>query len=273
MEPYQLDELKRWFDAYTDRLFSQDEYVNKHLRLKQEHTRRTCEEILYLAGRLALDDNDRRIAEAVALLHDVGRFPQFATYRTYNDLRSTDHGRLGVEVLDQEGVLETLPLRERDWIRTAVGHHSRMALPAGLNGQALLFLKLIRDADKLDIFRVVTGVYRRHREDPGSFSFEIELPDEPRVSPEVLDAVLHGRLIEYRAFRTLNDIRLCQVGWVYDMNFVASLERLKASGLLDEMIGFLPQTAQIAQVREAVFRHIDARLAGGRNPSIPEKPH
>ncbi len=232
MEPYPLDELKRWFDAYTGRLFGPDDYVNRHLRLKQEHTRRTCGEMLYLAGRLALDDNDRRIAEAVALLHDVGRFPQFATYRTYNDLKSVDHGRLGVEVLDRERVLEPLRPQERDWIRTAVAHHGRMALPVGLNGQALLFLKLIRDADKLDILRVVTDVYRRRREDPKEFSFEIELPDEPRVSPEVLDAVLSGRLVEYRVFQTLNDIRLCQIGWVYDLNFVASLEKLKASAVV-----------------------------------------
>jgi len=263
MEPCQWDELKCWFDEYTGRYFGADEYVNRHLRLKQEHTRRTGAEILYLADRLALDDNDRRIAETIALLHDVGRFPQFATYRTYNDLRSTDHGCLGVEVLDREGVLESLAAQERDWIRTAVAHHNQKALPADLNGRALLFLKLIRDADKLDIYRVVASIYRRHREGREGSSFEVELPDEPRVSPEVVEAVLAGQLIEYRALRTLNDIRLCQIGWVHDMNFAASLERLRASGLLEELLGYLPQTAEVAQVREAIFRHIDSRLLTG----------
>jgi hypothetical protein len=261
MEPYPLDELKRWFDAYTGRLFGPDDYVNRHLRLKQEHTRRTCDEMLYLAGRLALDDNDRRIAEAVALLHDVGRFPQFATYRTYNDLKSVDHGRLGVEVLDREGVLEPLLSQEREWIRTAVAHHNQKALPAGLNGRALLFLKLIRDADKLDIYRVVIDIYRRHREGREKSSFAIELSDEPWVSPAVVEAVLAGQLVEYRALHTLNDIRLCQIGWVYDMNFTASVERLKASGFLEELIGHLPQTREVAQVREAILRYIDSRLS------------
>jgi len=261
MEPRWLDELKRWFDAYTGRFFGQDEYVNLHLRLKQEHTRRTCEEILYLAERLALDDNQRRIAETVAWLHDVGRFPQFARYRTYNDVKSVNHCCLGVEVLQQEGVLETLDPQEKQWVRTAVAHHGRKALPTDLNGQAMLFLKLIRDADKLDIFRIAADIYRRRKENPRSFSFEIELPDEPWVSPGVLEAVLTGQLIEYGTLRTLNDIRLCQIGWVYDLNFAASLERFKAAGYLDELFSHLPQTVDILEIRRRIHGHIDSRLA------------
>jgi hypothetical protein len=261
MEPRWLDELKRWFDAYTNRFFGQDEYVNLHLRMKQEHTRRTCAEILYLAGRLALDDNQRRIAETIALLHDIGRFPQFARYRTYNDVKSVNHCCLGVEVLQQEGVLESLEPQEKQWVRTAVAHHGRKDLPADLNGQGLLFLKLIRDADKLDIFRIVAEIYRRHKEDPRKHSFEIELPDEPRMSPQVLEAVLTGQLIDYRCLRTLNDIRLCQIGWVYDLNFTASLESFRAANLLDELLGYLPQTPEIAEVGRRIHRYIDARLA------------
>ena len=262
MEPGRLDELKRWFDAFTNRFFCQDEYVNVHLRFKQEHTQRTCEEILYLAGRLALDDNQTRIAETVALLHDIGRFPQFATYRTYKDARSVNHSCLGVEVLRQEGVLETLEPDERQWIEMAVAHHGQRVLPADLDGPALLFLKLIRDADKLDILRMAVEIYRRHRAGPKEFSFELELPDEPRITPEVLDALLAGRLIEHASLRTLNDVRLCQIGWVHDLNFAASLERLKARGSLEELLAFLPQTAEVARVRDVVFRYIDSRLSG-----------
>jgi len=263
MEPCWLDGLKRWFDAYTSRFFGPDEYVNLHLRLKLEHTRRTCGEILYLAERLALSDNDRRIAETIGLLHDIGRFPQFARYRTYSDVLSVDHGALGAEVLQREGVLETLEPHERQWVLTAVARHGQKSLPADLNGQALLFLKLIRDADKLDIFRIVAEIYRCHKNNPKECSFEIELPDEPRISPDVLNAVLNGRLIEYRSLRTLNDIRLCQIGWVYDLNFIASVERFDARGLLDELISYLPQDDAIRQVRQRTRAYIDSRLASG----------
>ncbi len=263
MEPCRLDELRHWFEAYTSRFFGQDEYVNIHLQLKQEHTRRTREEILYLAGRLALDENQTRIAETVALLHDVGRFPQFAMYRTFNDVRSVNHGHLGVEVLHQEAVLKALAPEERFWIETAVAYHGRMSMPTGLDGPALLFLKLIRDADKLDIFRIVADVYRRHKEDPAGLSFEIELSDDPRIAPEVLDAVLSGRLIEHASLRTLNEVRLCQIGWVYDMNFAAGLERLKAGGWLEELFSYLPLDDEIQRVRRMIFEYVESRLAVG----------
>jgi hypothetical protein len=270
MEPYQLDTFRRWFDAYTNRFLGKNEYVDAHLRIKQEHTQHTCAEILFLAERLALDDNQKRIAETVALFHDLGRFPQFSEYRTYTDARSVDHARLSVEVLRQEGVLGSLRREERQWVETAIEHHGRKSLPADLDGQALLFSKLIRDADKLDIFRVVVEIYRRHRADPDKFQFEIELPDEPHYSPEVLEAVMGAQLMEYTKLRTLNDLRLCQIGWVHDMNFAASLERLKDRGFLDRLFDYLPQTADTAKVRDKIHEHIEARLAEASAQTPPE---
>jgi HD superfamily phosphohydrolase YqeK len=271
MEPYQLDHFQGWFDTYTNRFLGKDEYVDAHLNVKQEHTRRTCEEILFLAGRLALDDNQKRIAETAALFHDLGRFPQFSQYRTYNDARSVDHARLSVEILRQEGVLASLRREERQWVQTAIEHHGRKSLPDGLTGQALLFAKLLRDADKLDILRVVVEIYQLHRADPAGHRFEIELPDEPRYSPEVFEAVMSGQLIEYTKLHTLNDMRLCQIGWVHDLNFAASLERLKERGFLDRLFEYLPQTADIARLRAEIHAHIEARLseASAGAPSGP----
>jgi len=261
MDQDQLDRFQRWVDEYVSRFYGDDAYVNANLRLKQEHTRRTIREIALLARELGLDDDKTRIAELVGLLHDIGRFPQFAQYRTYNDLRSVNHCQLGVQVLRDEGVLDVLAGQERRWVETAVGLHGRKSLPSALNGQALLFTKLIRDADKIDIFRVVLNNYRGYRENPDTFLLEIELPDEPEYSAEVLEAVLNEELVDSRKLRTLNDMKLCQVGWVYDVNFTASLQRIKQLGFLDEIFGFLPHTADIARARERILRYIDERLA------------
>jgi hypothetical protein len=258
MDVRQLEELKRWFEAYSSSYFGSDDYVNSHLQMKKGHTWRTCEEILHLANEISLDGNETRIAEAVALLHDIGRFPQFVSYQTYNDVKSINHCALGIQVLRQERVLEHLDEAERSWVETAVAHHGQKSLPENLNGQALLFLKLIRDADKLDIFQIVIQRYRCYREDPGGIL--LELPDEPQVSPEVLDAVLKGDLIDYGSLRTMNDFKLCQIGWVYDMNFPASLEKLKSGKILDEMFNFLPQTPEITEVQSKVRSYIDTRI-------------
>ena len=262
MEQDQVERIRVWFDEYTSRFFGDDEVVNAHLRLKQAHTARTCEEILLLVEQLGLDENQKRIAEVVALVHDVGRFPQFAEYRTFHDPKSVDHCALGVAVLREQGVLEGLAAREAQWVETAVACHGRKVIPSGVTGPALLFSKLIRDADKIDIFRVVLENYRGYRENPDTFLLEIELPDEPGCSRDVLEAVLNGELVDSRRLRTLNDMKLCQLGWVYDMNFTPALQRLKELGFLDDIFECLPQTPDIARVREGILIYIDARLAG-----------
>jgi len=266
MKQEQVDRFRCWLDAYIGRFYGDDEYVNAHIQLKQEHTRRTRDEILLLAGQLALDDDQTRIAEVIALFHDIGRFPQFATYRTHNDSKSVDHCQLGVEVLQREGILDTVRRDERQWIQTAVEHHGRKSLPADLKGQALLFAKLIRDADKLDVFHIITSNYRAYRDNPAKFSYEIELPDGPDYSPNVIQAVLNETLVDYRDLRTLNDMKLCQIGWVYDMNFAAGLERIRQRRYIEDLLSFLPQTADTARVRQKVLAYIDMRLARTRQP-------
>ena len=260
MEPYSLDNFRRWFESYVNRFLGADEWINAHLQMKLDHTWKTCEEIGVLAGQLALNEQQKQIAEVVALFHDVGRFPQFAEYRTYNDAKSIDHARLAVEVLRREGVLDVLRREERQWVETAIEQHGRKSLPAQLNGQALLFAKLIRDADKLDIFRVVMERYQQYREDPARVLWKPELPDEPRYSQAVFEAVRNGQLVEHTMMQTAADMMLCKLSWVYDVNFAATLARLREKGLLEQVLGFLPPTPEVQRLGEQILAYVDTRL-------------
>ena len=174
MEQKKLDNFKRWFDEYVACFYGDDAYVNANIKMKECHTRRTCQEMRYLAEQLGLDENKTRIAETIALFHDVGRFEQFARYRTYNDTISINHCLRGVEVLRREKVLAPLDPAERQIIERAVEYHGMRQIPADVDGQCLLFSKLIRDADKLDIFCIVTGYYKQPGKAPEKSNLEIE---------------------------------------------------------------------------------------------------
>jgi len=260
MKHQELLKLKKWFDNYVAGFYSDDRYVNANLQLKEEHSRRTCAEMLYLAEQLGLDASQTRLAEAIALLHDVGRFEQFIAFRTYHDPRSTDHCLLGVEVLRREKPLDGLKLKEQQIIEKAIEYHGLCELPGGLDDETVFFSKLIRDADKLDVFYVVIENYRKYREKPVDFMLEVELPDEPGYTPEVLQAVLRGELLDYGGLRTLNDMKLLQLGWVYDVNFAATLERIKQRRFLETLTGFLPQTGDIEKVKSKVIGFVDSAI-------------
>ena len=260
MEQEQLKKFRAWFDDYVAGLYGNDEFVNANLQLKEQHSLRTCEEMLYLADELDLSGNQKRLSEAIALFHDIGRFKQFVKYRTYNDTRSINHCLLGLEVLDETKVLERVERKEKQLIEKAIEYHGVKELPKDLDGECLLFAKLIRDADKLDIFYVVTEYYKQHRLNPQEFMLEVELPDEPGYSEQVVDRILDGQKIDYNMLQTWNDMKLCQLGWVYDVNFTTTLKRIKQRRFLEKIVDFLPKTEDVEKVKKKIFECVDCRI-------------
>ena len=263
MEQKQLEQFKDWFDDYVARSYGDDDYINANLRLKEKHTAYVIEEMRYLTGSFDLTDNKKRIAETIALFHDVGRFPQFVRYRTYNDLKSINHNKLSLDVLRENKILDGLDQTEKQLIEKAIAYHSIKELPEDLDGDCLFFSRLIRDADKLDIYRVVIDYYAEYEKNPEKFQLEVEYPNVPEYSEEVIKAVLNGQKLDYKYLKTWNDAKLLQLGWVYDINFTASLKRIKQQKLLEKILQFLPETEDIKMVRENIFKYVDNRIEKG----------
>ena len=146
MHTEQLEHLKKWFDDYVAGFYGRDEYTNANLQLKEEHTRKTCEQMRWLAGEMSLDKNSFLVAETIALLHDIGRFEQFIKYSTYHDGRSINHCLLALDVLERYKVLKDVATDEREIIYDAIKYHGDKELPGDLDGACLLQARLINDS-------------------------------------------------------------------------------------------------------------------------------
>jgi hypothetical protein len=263
MQKQQIDRFNEWFDKYVAGFYGDDDYINANIKLKEDHSRRVCRQIRYLAGELKLSADKKRLAEAIALFHDIGRFEQFKKYRTYSDHRSIDHSTFGLEVLAKNNVLIGVDSGEEKIIETAIRFHNAMELPTGLDKDVLLFSQLIRDADKLDIYYVIAQYYKKYEENPGGFPLEIELPDSPAITAKVLEDLIAGRHIDYRDLKSWNDMELCQLSWVYDVNFVPTLKRIRRLGYIEMIVGFLPKTAEIRNAADTVQNYIETRISHG----------
>ncbi len=260
MEQLKLEQLKQWFTEYVATFYGSDDYINANIKLKEEHSYRVCDEMRYLTDLFDFDPDRKRTAEFIALFHDIGRFPQFKKYRTYNDNRTQDHCLMGTDVLKEHNILDSVSQPERLCIEQAIRYHGVKQLPDTLDHDCLHFCKLIRDADKIDIYYIVTEYYRQYRDDPGNFNIEIEFPDTPQCTPQIVEAVLNEQRVDYFALRTFNDMKLLQLSWVYDVNFVSTLRRIKQRRLLERVLEFLPDTEQIQKVSEKIFNYVDARI-------------
>jgi putative nucleotidyltransferase with HDIG domain len=261
MNTAQQEALRAWFDTYVQGFYTGPARHDAHIQLKQVHTQKVCEEMEYLCTALALDEPDHLLAGAIALLHDVGRFEQYRRHQTFMDARSEDHCLLGLEIIKAQGVLDGFEASERDVILTAVRHHGARVLPDGLPKRTDLFCRLIRDADKIDIFRVVLDNYRRWKESPEGFVLAVPFPDEDRYNPALLDAVIEGQAIDYRELQTIHDVRLLQLGWIHDINFPATLARIRQRGHFDELLDGLPADDACDRLRRYVTQYVEQRLA------------
>ena len=260
LEQTQLDKLRIWFDDYVAGFYGDDETVNANIKLKDDHSRRTCKEMLYLADELGLDENQKLISETIALLHDIGRFEQFVKYRMYSDAKSVDHCLLGLEVLEKNQALDGIDLQEKLLIEKAIEYHGCKELPPGLDGECLLFSKLIRDADKLDAYYVLLKYYEQYRENPQEFKLGLELPDVSGYSADAISELLRGQCLDNRKVRKVNDLKLSLLSWVYDVNFTSTLKRIKQCGYLEKLIGFLPTDEDIERIGEKILKYVDFKI-------------
>lgn len=260
MKPEQLEIFKQWFTEYVRSFYTaDDDFLNHNIRLKECHTHRVCKEMRELAGALAMNAEDTLLAETIALFHDVGRFPQFQQYRTYKDTISENHCLLALKVLREHQVLVNVGESERAVIEKAVEFHGAKELPM-LDERTLLFARMIRDADKIDIFELLVENYRILASEPDKFMWELEFPDTPECNPEIVAAILNNQMISYEKLQTINDAKLLQLGWVFDVYFEHSLKQIYNRGYLRAIIDLLPKTDVIKQVADHILQYTQERI-------------
>jgi hypothetical protein len=105
--------------------------------------------------------------------------------------------------------------------------------------------------------------YKKYRENPQEFKLGMEFPDEPGYSEDVINELLSGRCLDNRKVRKLNDLKLSLLGWVFDVNFISTLKRIKSRGYLEKLLGFLPADEDIERVREKILKYVDFRIEQG----------
>jgi putative nucleotidyltransferase with HDIG domain len=256
------DAFRNWFDQYIGGFISGGDTapdVVKNVRLKKDHSERVIQEILWIADQLGLDDQGRDLAAVMALFHDIGRFEQYARYRTFVDHRSENHAALGVKILRQHQVLDCLPPDRANLICRVISYHNRAALPEHETGECLFYARLLRDADKLDIWRVLIDHYQHPSLDDNP-AVELGLPDTSGISDRVYDHVVNAEIVEARDIINLNDFKLLQIGWVFDINFAPALRQVRDRGYVESICQTLPASDRLTRVKQVVADWFDKKI-------------
>lgn len=252
-----LNKAKEVFASYV-RNYNPD---NGMVRLKIVHTYKVVEIAKEIAEQLHLDEEDAELTELIALLHDIGRFEQIRRYGDFRDHLTIDHAKLGADLLEEGLLQEFIEDRQYDdIILKAIRMHNRYAIDGKLDERTLLHAKLIRDADKTDIFRV------RVEDDIRDIqSFTKKELEDSSVSEDVYKTFLSHQCINRETVVTPADSWIAGAAMIFDYNFEPGLAILKREHRMNDMILRVhytnPETAKkMEQVRITANAWIESRL-------------
>lgn len=218
-----LEKAKKEFIKYTENYDLKD----LHISGKQKHSIRVMNISKQIAEMMGLKQEEVKLATLIGLLHDIARFEQYTKYHTFKDNESIDHGDLGVEILNKD-IRKYIEIDKYDeLIKLAVKNHNKYKIQEGLTEKQEIFSKIIRDADKIDIFYEAVEIFWKGKEN---------LVEESNISEEVLNQFKNKMIVDRRARKTEIDTIVGIIAFIFDINFKASFEILKKEDYINKIL-------------------------------------
>ncbi len=238
-----LDSLLRAYDAYVDTFRMADGRLPELMQLKRTHTAFVVRNAEAIADGEGFSAGERSAAVAAALLHDTGRYEQLRRFNTFRDSDSVDHAVFSHDIVKEKGWLDALvpDAQKRDAILHAVLYHNRRDIPEGLDKLTEACSHTVRDADKLDIFRVLEDQVE-HTDWKGDSRAFWNLSVSAPPNPVVVDCIEKRMPVAYQDITSLADFVLIQVGWMISgLHYQTSRHICRERGHLEFRRNFLHQ--------------------------------
>lgn len=255
-----LKEMHKWMSDYMKSFYSEDKEVQLGILIKEKHTGYVTANCIELAKFLNFSKHDSELAEIIGLFHDVGRFRQYSIYKTFNDADSEDHADLGIKVIDELEFFKKISAADYEIVKFAIQQHNKKTVAPTDDDRKILFAKVIRDADKLDIYRVLEPFLAQENANnmPNFIKSKGNLVAD--VSPDFVENFVSGNQADYRKIRTNGDRKIVRLMWIYDINFQWTMKKIVERGYIEKIIYNLPQDEKIAEGVKRLREFVRSRI-------------
>lgn len=222
------------------------------INFKYKHTYKVVSLMAELAFRLNLNEQELELAQVIGLLHDIGRFEQIKIFNDLSDIKTNmDHADAACYYLFDEGHIRDFVVDDKydNIIKKAIKNHNKYLIADDMTDEELLFSKMIRDMDKVDIFRVLA--LKNH---------EVFKADE--VSSEVLKEFSLNHEINNHLIKSETDKTVSRLAFVFDINFNESFDILVQTDNFDfylSMVDVASDSEKLwKKLREVCFDKINS---------------
>ena len=215
-----LELIKKEFDNYV-KSYNMNNY---DINYKYRHSYRVYKLCERISKSLELNDEDILLCNIIGLLHDIGRFEQLKEFSSYKDA-NLDHADFGVKLLFDEGLIDNFNIDKKyyDIIKFSIRNHNKYEIEETNDDRKLMFAKIIRDADKIDIIKAMV-IY-------GDYNISQCNSD---ISKEIEKTFFRNEQVKINDIQNKNDQSILLLAFLFDINYSASLKIIRDEKLVDK---------------------------------------
>lgn len=272
---------KNVINAFAEYVRNYDPSDEK-IKLKIDHTYRVAGLCQRIAESLGLSEPDVDIAWLLGMLHDIGRFEQIRRFGTFNDAQSVDHAEFGADLLFKEGLIRKFaegyyeecelaePENQEDeqiiknnehhnkdtgLLEMAIRQHNKYRVKEDLTERQRMFCDILRDADKVDIFKVNADI-------PMEIIYDVTTEELKNgvITKEVLESFYKKETVLKSVRRSAVDHIVGHISLLFELVYKESYRQAKEQGYVYKLLNFKSDVPEVNAEFDDMRKYVDEFL-------------
>lgn len=272
---------KNVINAFAEYVRNYDPSDEK-IKLKIDHTYRVAGLCQRIAESLGLSEPDVDIAWLLGMLHDIGRFEQIRRLGTFNDVQSVDHAEFGADLLFKEGLIrkfaegyyEECELarsgneeaeqiiknnehhnKDTGLLEMAIRQHNKYRVKEDLTERQRMFCDILRDADKVDIFKVNADI-------PMEIIYDVTTEELKNgvITKEVLESFYKKETVLKSVRRSAVDHIVGHISLLFELVYKESYRQAKEQGYVYKLLDFKSDVPEVNAEFGDMRKYVDEFL-------------
>ena len=272
---------KNVINAFAEYVRNYDPSDEK-IKLKIDHTYRVAGLCQRIAESLGLSEPDVDIAWLLGMLHDIGRFEQIRRFGTFNDAQSVDHAEFGADLLFKDGLIRKFaegsyeecelaePENQEDeqiiknnehhnkdtgLLEMAIRQHNKYRVKEDLTERQRMFCDILRDADKVDIFKVNADI-------PMEIIYDVTTEELKNgiITKEVLESFYKKETVLKSVRRSAVDHIVGHISLLFELVYKESYRQAKEQGYVYKLLDFKSDVPEVNAEFDDMRKYVDEFL-------------
>ena len=272
---------KNVINAFAEYVRNYDPSDEK-IKLKIDHTYRVAGLCQRIAESLGLSEPDVDIAWLLGMLHDIGRFEQIRRFGTFNDAQSVDHAEFGADLLFKEGLIRKFAegyyeecelarsgneeaeqiIKNNEYhnkdtglLEMAIRQHNKYRVKEDLTERQRMFCDILRDADKVDIFKVNADI-------PMEIIYDVTTEELKNriITKEVLESFYKKETVLKSVRRSAVDHIVGHISLLFELVYKESYRQAKEQGYVYKLLDFKSDVPEVNAEFDDMRKYVDEFL-------------